>query len=70
MPIQMKLHYGSWSAPIKFNFDSGASWPTDIPLELLADVGAAPDGVPSDERKEQPGVIRIPGLDGEYKIPI
>jgi len=29
-----------------------------------------PVGVPSDERKEQPRVIRIPGLDGEYKIPI
>ena len=54
----------------KVNFDTGASWPTDVPLELLADFGAAPDGVPSDERKEQPGVIRIPGLDGEYNIPI
>ena len=70
IPIQMKLPDGSWSAPIKFNFDTGASWPTDVPLELLADFGAAPDGVPSDERKEQPGVIRIPGLDGEYNIPI
>ena len=27
IPIQMKLHNGSWSAPIKFNFDTGASWP-------------------------------------------
>ena len=27
IPIQMKLPDGSWSAPIKFNFDSGASWP-------------------------------------------
>jgi hypothetical protein len=70
IPIQMKLPDGLWSAPIKFNFDTGASWPTDVPLELLADFGAAPDGVPSDERKEQPGVIRIPGLDGEYNIPI
>ena len=54
----------------KVNFDTGASWPTDVPLELLAGFRAPPDGVPLDERKEQPGVIRIPGLDGEYKIPI
>jgi hypothetical protein len=69
IPIQMKLPNGQWSQPIKFNFDTGASFATDIPLELLADFGSGPDGVPSDQRHEQPVIIKIVGLNGEYKIP-
>lgn len=69
VPIQMKLPNGQWSQPIKFNFDTGTSFATDIPPELLADFGSGPDGVPSDQRHEQPVTIKIVGLNGEYKIP-
>ena len=54
------------------NFDTGASWPTDVPLELLTAFGYGPDGVGTDgtKRKEQPGTIRLVGLSGEYTLPI
>ena len=32
--------------------------------------GTGPDGVVSNERAEQPGKIRIPGLAGEYNVPV
>ena len=66
----MQLPNGKWSNPTSFNFDSGASWATDVPLELLGSFGSGPDGVPSDERKEQPTKIRILGLAGEYTLPV
>ena len=46
------------------------SWATDVPLELFGTFGSGPDGVPSDERKEQLTKIRILGLAGEYSIPV
>jgi len=70
IPVQMLLPNGQWSKAIKFNFDNGASWPTDVPPELLQSFGSGPDGVPSSERKEQPTKIRIVGLAGEYSIPV
>ena len=70
IPIQMQLPDGKWSKPIKFNFDSGVSWATDVPLDLLQSFGTGPDGVASNERAEQPGKIRIPGLAGEYNLPV
>lgn len=39
IPIQMQKPDGSWSDPIKFNFDTGASSPTDVPLDLLKAFG-------------------------------
>lgn len=35
IPIQMLLPNNTWSKPVTFNFDTGASLPTDIPLQLL-----------------------------------
>jgi len=70
IPVQMQLPNGEWSNPINFNFDSGASWATDVPLELLGSFGSGPDGVPSEERKEQIAKIRIAGLSGEYSLPV
>ena len=72
IPVQMKLPDGSWSETLSFNFDTGASFATDVPLELLAAFGYGPDGVGTDgtKRKEQPGTIRIVGLSGEYTLPV
>ena len=67
IPIQMQKPNGSWSSTIIFNADTGASWATDVPLQLYRDFGGYVD---SDDRKEQPGRVRIPGLSGEFDIPI
>jgi hypothetical protein len=68
IPIQMKKPDGTWSNNIVFNFDTGASWATDVPPQLLEAFGGK---VKSGDRKEQPGKIRIPGLDiPEMEIPI
>ena len=50
----------------------GASFATDVPLELLTAFGYGPDGVGTDstKRKEQPGTIRLVGLSGEYTLPV
>ena len=47
----MQLPNGKWSNPTSFNFYSGVSWATDVPLELLGSFGSGPDGVPSDEEQ-------------------
>lgn len=67
--VQMKKPDGSWSSPIKFNFDTGASNPTDVPLQLLKDFGGQ---VATSKRKAQPGKIKIPGFnnDQEMDVPI
>lgn len=39
IPVQMMLPNGQWSEIVYFNFDTGASLPTDIPLQLLDDFG-------------------------------
>ena len=39
IPVQMQLPNGTWSETVIFNFDTGASFPTDIPLQLLDDFG-------------------------------
>ena len=72
MPIQIKLPDGTWSQPVKYNFDTGASFPTDVAPQLLSAFGYGPDGVGDNPslRKEQPGKIRIVGLDGEFDIPL
>lgn len=69
IPVQMKKPNGTWSSPIKFNFDTGASSPTDVPLPLLKDFGGQ---VATSKRKSQPGKIKIPGFnnDREMDIPI
>ena len=72
LPIQIKLPDGTWSQPVKYNFDTGVSFPTDVAPQLLSAFGYGPDGVGDNPslRKEQPGKIRIVGLDGEFDIPI
>ena len=68
LPIQMMLPDGTWSQPVKYNFDTGASWPTDVAPQFLSAFGYGPDGVGNDssKREAQPGKIRIVGLDKEY----
>ncbi|MEJ7642698.1 MAG: hypothetical protein WKF36_10990 [Candidatus Nitrosocosmicus sp.] len=72
LPIQMRLPDGTWSQPVKYNFDTGASHPTDVAPEFLSAFGYGPDGVGTDSslRKAQPGKIRIVGLDGEFDLPV
>ncbi len=72
LPIQMRLPDGTWSQPVKYNFDTGASHPTDVAPEFLSAFGYGPDGVGTDssDRKEQPGKIRIVGLDKEIDLPV
>jgi hypothetical protein len=71
LPIQMKLPDGTWSQPVKYNFDTGATT-TDVAPQFLSAFGYGPDGVGTDssKRKEQPGKIRIAGLDGEFDLPV
>lgn len=59
IPVQMKLPNGKWSEVVKFNFDTGASLPTDIPLQLLDDFGY---------KETQNGIIR-PTVNKEVMIP-
>jgi hypothetical protein len=72
LPIQMRLPDGTWSQPVKYNFDTGASWPTDVAPEFLAAFGYGPDGVGTDSslRKAQPGQIKIVGLDKVIDLPV
>ena len=68
----MMLPDGTWSQPVKYNFDTGASSPTDVAPQFLSAFGYGPDGVGKDssKREAQPGKIRIVGLDGEFDIPV
>jgi hypothetical protein len=72
LPIQMMLPDGTWSQPVKYNFDTGASWPTDVAPQFLSAFGYGPDGVGSDSSKSeaQPGKIRIVGLDKDIDLPV
>ena len=72
LPIQMMLPDGMWSQPVKYNFDVGASWPTDIAPQFLSAFGYGPEGVGKDssKREGQPGKIKIVGLDKEIDLPI
>ena len=72
LPIQMMLPHGTWSQPVKYNFDTGASTATDIAPQFLSAFGYGPDGVGKDssKRKEQPRKIKIAGLDGEFDLPV
>ena len=45
LPVQIKLPDGTWSQPVKYNFDTGASFPTDVAPQLLSAFGYGPDGV-------------------------
>ena len=60
IPIQMQLPDGKWSETVTFNFDTGASSPTDIPLQLLDDFGYKEirDGRTRPTYKKR---LRIPG---------
>jgi hypothetical protein len=68
----MMLPDGTWSQPVKYNFDTGASWPTDVAPQFLSAFGYGPDGVGSDssKREAQPGKIRIVGLDKDIDLPV
>jgi hypothetical protein len=72
LPIQMQYPDGTWSQPVKYNFDTGASFATDVAPEFLKGFEYGPDGVGTDssKRKEQPSKIRIIGLDGEFDLPV
>jgi hypothetical protein len=72
LPIQMMLPDGTWSQPVKYNFDTGALWPTDVAPQFLSAFGYGPDGVGSDssKREAQPGKIRIVGLDKDIDLPV
>lgn len=70
LKTQMQLPNGTWSNEIYFNYDTGASWATDVPLELLSGFGSSANGVASSARKEQTTKIRIVGFPGEYSIPV
>jgi hypothetical protein len=65
--ISMRKPNGTWSDHILFNFDTGSSWATDVPLQLVKDFGGA---VSSSRRKEQPGRIRIPGFNFNQELDI
>lgn len=67
IPIQMQTPDGKWSDPIKFNFDTGASNPTDVPPQLLQAFGGQ---VATSKRKAQPGKIRIPGFNNDQVLDI
>ena len=68
----MILPDGTWSQPVKYNFDTGASSATDVAHQFLPAFGYGPGGVGKDpsKREAQTGKIRIVGLDGEFDIPI
>jgi hypothetical protein len=59
IPVQMKKPNGTWSSSILFNFDTGATQATDVPLDLVDDFGGP---VATDDRVEQANDIRIPGF--------
>ena len=67
IPVKMQKPDGTWSDPILFNFDTGASNPTDVPLPLLKAFGGE---VPTDRRKAQPGRIIIPGFNNDQILDI
>lgn len=67
IPVKMQKPDGTWSDPIKFNFDTGASSPTDVPLQLLSAFGGQ---VATSARKAQPGKIIIPGFNNDQVIDI
>lgn len=68
----MQFPDGTWSQPVKYNFDTGASSPTDVAPEFLKAFGYGPDGVgvDSSKRKEQPSKIKIVGMNGEFDLPV
>ncbi len=67
IPIRMQKPDGTWSDPIKFNFDTGASSPTDVPLDLLKAFGGQVD---TSKRKTQSGKIIIPGFNNDQVLDI
>ena len=71
LPIQIKLPDGTWSEPVKYNFDTGATT-TDLAPEFLSEFGYGPDGVGIDPSKRVtiPTKIKIVGLDGEFNLPV
>ena len=70
IPIQLKLPDGTWSDPVVYNCDTGASFPTDVPLEALDAFGYDQDGTGTGSQDEMDGTIRIVGLNGEYNLRI
>jgi hypothetical protein len=51
LPIQMMLPDSTWSQPVKYNFDTGALWSTDVAPQFLSAFGYGPDGVGKDSSK-------------------
>jgi hypothetical protein len=72
VPISMQYPDGTWSDYVKYNFDTGASWATDVAPQFLTKFGYGSNGVGTDssKRHEQPSKIRIQGLDGEFGLPV
>ena len=71
LPIQIMQPDGSWSQPVMYNFDTGATT-TDLAPEFLSAFGYGPDGVGVDPslRTTQSAKIKIVGLDGEFNLPV
>jgi hypothetical protein len=65
LEVEMQVKDGSWKYAV-FNLDTGASWPTDIPLQLLGAFGLKP--APTDNRPTKNIKCRIPGFI-EFNIP-
>jgi hypothetical protein len=65
--VSMQMPDKKWSDPILFNFDTGATQATDVPLQLMKDFGGP---VSTSKRKEQPGKVRIPGFNYNQELDI
>lgn len=66
--VSFKQPDGNWSALISMNFDTGASYPTDIPLDIAKKWGSVSN---SDQKYYKDSPIRIEGFgDKEFKIEI
>ena len=67
----MRLPDGTWSQPVKYNFDTGASHPTDVAPEFLSAFGYGPDGLELNHPIEKSNQeFRIVGPNKEIDLPI
>ena len=66
--VSFKQPNGQWSALIPMNFDTGASYPTDIPLQIATKWGSTSN---SSQKYYKDSPVRIEGFgDKEFKIEI
>ena len=67
IPVSFKLPDGTWSGPMYMNFDTGASYPTDIPPAIAKKWGS----LTNSDQKYFDGVVRVQGFGTvEFPIPI